>query len=112
MNKFRFYFILSIVAAVFFSCTPSTTDDVVSVPLRDFSEQFAVDNALIETYLNTHYIKFTDTSVKFTDPDFADKDFTLVTITDPTTQVSLMSYFLQLPIGKQLSTVMYATATI
>ena len=92
MNKFRFYFILSIVASVFFSCTPTTTADVVSVPLRDFSTQSVTDNALIETYLKTHFIEFNDKSVKLTDPDFADKSFTYSKITDEATQVSLMSY--------------------
>lgn len=92
MNKFRFYFILSIIATVFFSCTPDSTDTVTSVPLRDYAVQFDADNKSIENYLQTHYIKFTDTNVTLATPDFADKEFTLATITDDKTQVSLWSF--------------------
>jgi hypothetical protein len=91
MNKFRFYFILSIIAAVFFSCT-SSTDSETTVAIRDYAVQFDADNILIETYLKTHYIKFTDTNVTLATPDFADKEFTLATITDDKTQVSLWSF--------------------
>lgn len=54
MNKFRLYFILFCSLLTLFSCNKS--DSVTGVPIRDFDVQYADDIAIIEDYLNTHYI--------------------------------------------------------
>lgn len=109
MNKFRFYFILSIVATVFFSCSTSTTTDSTVYTANDISTQYETDNALIVTYLKTHYIKFTDINVSFTDPDFADKEFTYATIGSTTSQVSLWSYLNSATYPKLMSRTLYVS---
>ena len=54
MNKFKLYFILFCSLFVLFSCNKS--DSVSSVPIRDFDVQYSDDIAIIEDYLNTHYL--------------------------------------------------------
>jgi hypothetical protein len=68
MNKFRFYFILSITTVLLFSCSKNDTS-FVDVPLRDYQEQFTLENQLIEDYLNTHYINVTEAPGSQTDQD-------------------------------------------
>lgn len=84
MNKFKFYFILLITTATIFSCSKDD-DNFTPEPLRDYTEQYNADIAIIEEYLNTNYIDLTD-------PNYADKDAVIKKITDPATQPSLMSY--------------------
>jgi FKBP-type peptidyl-prolyl cis-trans isomerase len=56
MNKFKFYFILSIAIVTLFSCSKKE-DDVVIVPPRAYSVQYTTDITDIEEYLNTYYIE-------------------------------------------------------
>ena len=86
MNKFRFYFILSITTLVLFSCSKND-DSFEEVPLRDFQEQFTTDNTLIESYLNTHYITITNTP-----GDQTDQDVSINEISSGGTEPSIMSY--------------------
>lgn len=58
MNKFKFYFILSFVSTVLFSCTPD--DKTPTVPPRPFAEQYPADLDSIEAYLKTHSFIVTD----------------------------------------------------
>ena len=58
MNKFKYFFILLITGAVLVSCNKDDDDDeVVTVPLKDYTEQFKADNDSIEKYLKTNYIE-------------------------------------------------------
>lgn len=86
MNKFRFYFILSITTLLLFSCSKNDTSFEV-VPLRDFQDQFTDDNQLIEDYLNTHYIDITDAP-----GEQSDQDVVITKIPENGTQPSIMSY--------------------
>jgi FKBP-type peptidyl-prolyl cis-trans isomerase FkpA len=83
MNKFKFYFILSITSLLIISC--STTDDS-TIDIENYADQYPIDNAEIETYLTTHYISNIDSAT------LADDGATFETITDATTQASIMSY--------------------
>ncbi|MGA9638942.1 FKBP-type peptidyl-prolyl cis-trans isomerase [Flavobacterium sp.] len=86
MNKFRFYFILSITTILLFSCS-SSDNSYEEVPLRDFQEQFTADNTLIETYLNSHYINITN------EPgDQTDQDVVITVIPDGGSQKPIMTY--------------------
>jgi FKBP-type peptidyl-prolyl cis-trans isomerase FkpA len=58
MNKFRFYFILSLLSIVLFSC--SKDDDVKLAPARDFTEQYPKDIEAIEAYLKSHSFTVVD----------------------------------------------------
>ncbi|MBA4276469.1 FKBP-type peptidylprolyl isomerase [Flavobacterium sp.] len=85
MNKFKFYFILSIATVSLFSCSK---DETVSYePPREYSVQYDTDIKVIEDYLNTHYL-----NMDLTDPNFADKDVVMTQIPVGGTQPSLMSY--------------------
>jgi len=57
MNKFKYYFILLLAGIAIVSCNKSDDDDVVTVPLRDYKEQYKADNDSIVNYLKTNYIK-------------------------------------------------------
>lgn len=86
MNKFKFYFILTITTLSLFSCDKN--DPVEITPPRAYADQYKTDIADIEEYLNTYY---------FTDPvnnpgKTDDQDVTLIKIPDGGTQRSIMSY--------------------
>lgn len=66
MNKFRLYFILFFSLCVLFSCNQS--DSASTIPIRDFDLQYADDIAIIEDYLNTHYIEVSTTDQFLTFP--------------------------------------------
>jgi hypothetical protein len=57
MNKFKFYFILSISAVALFSCSKKKEDEIVITPPRDYAVQYATDITDIEEYLKTYYIE-------------------------------------------------------
>ena len=57
MNKFKYYFILLLAGIAIVSCNKSDDDDVVTVPLRDYKEQYKADNDSIVKYLKTNYIE-------------------------------------------------------
>ncbi|WP_394773763.1 FKBP-type peptidyl-prolyl cis-trans isomerase [Flavobacterium sp.] len=59
MNKFKYYFILLLAGISLVSCNKSD-DDVVTVPLRDYTVQYKADNDSIEKYLKTNYITVTN----------------------------------------------------
>ncbi|PRZ28132.1 FKBP-type peptidylprolyl isomerase [Flavobacterium granuli] len=80
MNKFKFYFILSITTLSLFSC--SKNNDIPEItPPRDYKIQYDADIADIETYLKENYIEVT-----------ADKDVTITKIPAGGTQASIWSY--------------------
>ena len=85
MNKFKFYFILSITTISLFSCSKDETATVV--PPVAYSVQYETDIKVIEDYLNTYYL-----NMDLTDPNFADKDVVITKIPAGGTQPSLMSY--------------------
>lgn len=88
MNKFKYFFILLITGVILVSCNKNDDDDdVKTVPLRDYTEQYNTDNANIEEYLNTYYITVVDSPGNQEDQDVA-----ISKITDPATQPSIMSY--------------------
>ncbi len=87
MNKFKYYFILLLAGISFVSCNKKDDDEVVVAPLKDYQEQFNIDNANIEEYLKTNYITVVDKP-----GDLTDQDVTFTKITDPATQPSIMSY--------------------
>lgn len=60
MNKFKFYFILSISIITIFSCSKDDGNGYTPEPLRDYQEQYESDIKDIEEYLNTYYITVTD----------------------------------------------------
>ena len=68
MNKFKFYFILSITTVLLFSCSKNT-DTYEEVASRDYLEQFTAENLMIEEYLKTYYITVTDAPGLQTDQD-------------------------------------------
>lgn len=86
MNKFKYYFVLLLAGIAIVSCNKSDDDEPV-VPLRDYKEQFNTDNANIEEYLSTNFITVTESAGN---PE--DQDVVIDSITDPTTQPSIMSY--------------------
>jgi hypothetical protein len=85
MNKFKFYFILSITTLSLFSC--SKNDSVEITPPRPYAEQYITDIADIEEYLNTYYISVVNNPGKRDD-----QDVTITKIPDGGTQPSIMSY--------------------
>jgi hypothetical protein len=85
MNKFKFYFILSITSLALFSC--SKNDTAAITPPRDYAVQNTADITDIEEYLNTYYITVTDNPGL---PD--DQDVVFTKIPDGGTQPSIMSY--------------------
>ncbi|MFQ3173993.1 MAG: hypothetical protein ACI9WT_001632 [Flavobacterium sp.] len=97
MNKFKFYFILSITTLSLFSC--SKNNDAVEVtPPRDFAVQYTTDITDIEEYLNTNYITVVN------HPGFQDdQDVTISKITDQGNQPSIYSYLNAATFPKLLS---------
>lgn len=85
MNKFKFYFILSITTLSLFSC--SKNDTPTYEPPRDYKAQYDVDIVVIEDYLKANYITVTNNPGKVDD-----QDVTISKITDAATQPSIMSY--------------------
>lgn len=85
MNKFKFYFIVTITTLSLFSCDKN--DPVEITPPRAYAEQYKTDIADIEKYLNTYYITVVNNPGK-TD----DQDVTLIKIPEGGTQRSIMSY--------------------
>ncbi len=61
MNKFKYYFILSITTVSLFSC--SKDEAVALTPPRDYATQYATESADIEEYLKTYYIEDTNPDV-------------------------------------------------
>jgi FKBP-type peptidyl-prolyl cis-trans isomerase FkpA len=78
MNKFKLYFSLFCSVLILFSCNKA--DSVSAVPVRAFDVQYADDIAIIEDYLNTHYLDVEE-----------NQDVTISKITDPSVQSSMMS---------------------
>jgi hypothetical protein len=78
MNKFRLYFILLCSVFILFSC--NRADELVPVPIRAFDVQYEADLAIIEDYLNTHYIEID-----------ANQDVTISKTPGPTNRL-MMSY--------------------
>jgi hypothetical protein len=85
MNKFRFYFILTIISLSLFSC--SKNDSTEAEPLRDYTVQFTADNLVIEEYLRSNYMTVTNNPGQ-TD----DQDVVFTKIPAGGTQPSIMSY--------------------
>ena len=56
MNKFKYYFILSITTLSLFSCSKDNNTAEI-VPPRDYAVQYATDLADIEEYLKNYYIE-------------------------------------------------------
>ena len=56
MNKFKYYFILLLAGIAIVSCNKSDDDDAVTVPLRDYKEQYKADNDSIVKYLKSNYM--------------------------------------------------------
>lgn len=67
MNKFRFYFILTISTLSLFSCSKNDTAEVQ--PLRDYAVQFTADNLVIEEYLNSYSLSVTNNPGQNDDQD-------------------------------------------
>ncbi|CAM2915949.1 FKBP-type peptidylprolyl isomerase [Flavobacterium frigoris] len=86
MNKFKYYFILSITTLSLFSCSKNN-DTAEITPPREYAVQYATDITDIEEYLNTYYITVTN------NPGSSDdQDVVFTKIPDGGTQASIMSY--------------------
>ena len=85
MNKFKYYFILSITTLSLFSCSKNDTTEIT--PPRDYAVQYATDITDIEEYLNTYYITVSDKPGSSDDQDVV---FTKIPVGG--TQPSIMSY--------------------
>ena len=86
MNKFKYYFILSITSLSLFSCSK---DDVAAevAPPREFAVQYATDITDIEEYLKTYSITVVS------HPGFADdQDVSFKKIATGGTEPSIFSY--------------------
>jgi FKBP-type peptidyl-prolyl cis-trans isomerase FkpA len=57
MNKFKYFFILLIAVTALVSCNKDDDDKAVTVPLRDYNDQYKADNDSIVKYLKTNYIE-------------------------------------------------------
>jgi hypothetical protein len=86
MNKFKFYFILSITTLALFSCSKNN-DSTEITPPREYAVQYATDITNIEEYLNTYYITVTNNPGS-TD----DQDVVFTKIPAGGNQPSIMSY--------------------
>jgi hypothetical protein len=86
MNKFKYYFILSITTLSLFSCSKNN-DSAEVTPPRDFAVQYTTDITDIEEYLKTYYITVTDNPGA---PNDQDVEFTKIPVGG--TQPSIMSY--------------------
>jgi hypothetical protein len=58
MNKFKYYFILSITTLSLFSC--SKNNDTAELLPKSYAVQYASDITDIEEYLKTYYITVVD----------------------------------------------------
>lgn len=86
MNKFKFYFILSITTVVLFSCNNNNNDTIITPP-REYAAQYKVDSLDIESYLKLNTIKIINK------PDFPDDpDVVIEPITDRLAETSIYSY--------------------
>jgi hypothetical protein len=83
MNKFKFYFILSITTLSLFSCTKNN-DSAEVAPPREYSVQYATDLNDIEEYLKTYYIE-----VKNNPGSVGDQDVTITKIPEGGVQKSI-----------------------
>jgi hypothetical protein len=92
MNKFKFYFILSITTISLFSCSKND-DNAEITPPRDYAVQYATDLTDIEEYLKTYYIE--DVS--------PDVDTKITKIPAGGTQASVWSYLNNTGFPKLLS---------
>ena len=92
MNKFKFYFILSITTISLFSCSKNDNDAEITPP-RDYAVQYKTDLTDIEEYLNNNYIE--DVS--------PDVDTKITKIPAGGTQPSIMSYLNNTGFPKLLS---------
>ncbi|MWB96833.1 FKBP-type peptidylprolyl isomerase [Flavobacterium sp. GA093] len=81
MNKFKYFFILLLMAGVSLVSCNKDDNDVTIVPPRDQGVQYTQDIETIENYLNTHYIVVSE-----------NMDVKIDSINDPTTQLPIMSY--------------------
>lgn len=88
MSKIKFYFILLIATVVTVSSCNKDDDEAEVTPPKPYAEQYPLDIAAIEDYLNTHYIS----EIVNNPGQPNDQDVTLSKITDASTQKSLMSY--------------------
>lgn len=61
MNKFKYYFILSITTFSLFSC--SKDEAAVLTPPKAYADQYATESVDIEDYLKTYYIEDTNPDV-------------------------------------------------
>ncbi len=86
MNKFKFYFILSITTVTLFSCNKDDNTVPYTAP-KDYAEQYVTDNNIIKKYLETYYITVTDAPGLPTD-----QDVTITKIPDGGMQKSIWSY--------------------
>jgi hypothetical protein len=86
MNKFKFYFILSITTLSLFSCSKNDAAAEITPP-REYAVQYATDINDIEEYLKTNYITVVN-NPGATD----DQDVTISKITNTATQPSIFSY--------------------
>lgn len=77
MNKFKYYFILSITTLSLFSCSKSD-NSVELTPPREYADQYPTDINDIEQYLKTYYVSVS-----------ADLDATITKIPDGGTQKSI-----------------------
>lgn len=78
MNKFKYYFVLLLAGLAIASCNKDKDDEAVVTPVRDYAEQYKVDNDSIVEYLKTNYITVTE-----------NYDVTISKITDPGSQISI-----------------------
>ena len=86
MNKFKYYFILSITTLSLFSCSKDDATAEITPP-RDFAVQYATDLTDIEEYLKTYSITVVN------HPGFADdQDVTFKKIATGGTEPSIFSY--------------------
>ncbi|MGQ7944905.1 FKBP-type peptidyl-prolyl cis-trans isomerase [Flavobacterium sp. WC2509] len=89
MSKIKFYFIVLIAMITVSSCNKDNNDEEI-IPPKPYAEQYPIDIAAIENYLNTHYISDVVNKPGFPE----DQDVTISEITDASSpdQRSLMSY--------------------
>lgn len=90
MSKIKFYFILLIAAVVTVSSCNKNDDNEDVTPPKPFAEQYPIDIAAIEDYLNTHYIK--EVVNKPGQPEDQDVIIEKITDVNDPAQKKLMSY--------------------
>ncbi|WP_026713227.1 FKBP-type peptidyl-prolyl cis-trans isomerase [Flavobacterium daejeonense] len=87
MNKFKYYFILIITSLALFSCSKDDNNSIEVVPPKDYAEQYVIEKATIEEYLETYTFVHTNAPGQ---PE--DQDIVFTKITDPVNQRSIKSY--------------------